>query len=122
MSIYLDDLDRLEFLRLLGRAFAAHAVDCHAYCLMDNHYHVVITTNEANLSVAIQQVNSPFAQWWNGRHCRPGHVFQGRFGAQVIQDEGYLLTAARYVVLNPVRAGVVPGPEQWPWSSYRATA
>jgi putative transposase len=122
MDIYLDDGDRERFLELLGRTVTSHDLDCHAYCLMMNHYHMVITTNNANLSHAIQQVNSPYAQWWNTRHSRPGHVFQGRFGAQVVQDEAYLLTVCRYVVLNPVRAGVVSAPEEWPWSSYRATA
>ncbi len=122
MEIYLDDPDREQFLTLLGEAFVSHEVDCHAYCLMSNHYHLVITTNKANLSHAIKQVDSPYAQWWNDRHSRSGHVFQGRFGAQVIQDEQYLLTACRYIVLNPIRAGLVTSPEQWRWSSYRATA
>jgi putative transposase len=122
MPIYRDDRDRTQFLELAGWIFETRRVDCHAYCLMTNHYHLVLTTNEANLSIAIQQVNSTYAQWWNRRHSRPGHVFQGRFGSQVVQDEGYLLTLSRYVVLNPVRGGLVASPEEWPWSSYRATA
>jgi putative transposase len=122
MTIYLDETDRVRFLDIFGDSVVAHNVCCHAYCLMTNHYHIVITTDEPNLSHAIHQVNSRYAEWWNGRHRRPGHVFQGRFGAQVIQDESYLLTACRYVVLNPVRAGLVTSPEQWRWSSYRATA
>lgn len=122
MTIFAENHEHHEFLRLLAAVFAAHDVDCHAYCLMSNHYHVVIRTNQGNLSRALKEVNSGYAMWWNSRHSRPGHVFQGRFGAQVIQDESYLLTVVRYVVLNPVRAGLVILPEQWPWSSYRATA
>jgi putative transposase len=122
MAIYLDDRDRRQFLDMLGRVFTTRNVDCHAFCLMTNHYHLVITTYEANLSVTIQQLNSRYAQWWNDHHRRPGHVFQGRFGAQVVQDESYLLTASRYVVLNPVRGALVTSPDEWPWSSYRATA
>jgi putative transposase len=122
MTIYVDDADRRQFLEILGQSMTAHDVSCHAYCLMANHYHIVVTTNEPNLAHAIHQVNSRYAEWWNARHARPGHVFQGRYGAQVIQAEGYLLTACRYVVLNPVRAGVVASPEQWRWSSYGASA
>ncbi len=122
MCIYVDDVERRHFLKLLGAAFDSHDVDCHAYCLMPNHYHLVITTNKPNVSHAIQRINSPYAEWWNDRHSRVGHVFQGRFGAQVVQDETYLLVVCRYIVLNPVRAHLVGTPEQWPWSSYRATA
>jgi len=70
----------------------------------------------------VQRLNGDYAQWWNWRHKRVGHVFQGRFNAQVVQDEAYLWNVCRYIVLNPVRAGMVRSPEQWPWSSYRATA
>jgi putative transposase len=122
MAIYRDDRDRERFLELLAQSLDAHDVVCHAFCLMTTHYHVVITTNKPNLSHAIQWLNSPYAQWWNHRHSRPGHVFQGRFGAQVVQDDAYLLTVCRYVVRNPVRAGMVASPELWRWSSYRATA
>jgi putative transposase len=122
MPIYRDDRDRRAFMAFFGQAFAENHVECHAHCLMANHYHAVITTREANLSRAIQELNSTYAQWWNRRHLRTGHVFQGRFGAQVVQNGDYLLTVVRYVVLNPVRAGIVSSPDQWPWSSYRATA
>jgi putative transposase len=122
MAIFLDAEDNGRFLELLEKACANERVECYAYCLMPNHYHLVVKTTDANVSDAIQRVNSPFAQWWNRRHQRPGHVFQGRFGAQVVQTDGYLLTASRYVVLNPVRAGLVTSPADWPWSSFRATA
>ncbi len=122
MAVYSDDRDRRHFLDLLAEAFDLHEVDCYAYCEMDTHYHAVIGTHRANLSRAIKRVNGLYAQWWNHRHEHVGHVFQGRFGAQVVQDDSYLLTVCRYVVLNPVDAGLVRDPGEWPWSSYRATA
>jgi putative transposase len=122
MVIYRDDSDREEFLERFAAITESHNVDCHAYCLMCTHYHLVITTNEANLSGAMKQLNSPYAKWWNGRHSRTGHLLHDRFGSQLIEEDSYLLTACRYVVLNPVRAGMVSRPEEWPWSSYRATA
>jgi hypothetical protein len=89
---------------------------------MTNHYHLAVTTTDANLSRAMQHLNGNYAQWWNWRHRRVGHVFQARFKAQIVQDEVYLANVCRYIVLNPVRAGVVRSPAHWPWSSYRATA
>jgi putative transposase len=122
MTIYRDDDDRLAFLDRLAQVVGSYGLECHAYCLMDNHYHLVVTTSGANVSRAVQHLNGPYGQWWNWRHRRVGHVFQGRFGAQIVQDDLYLLVACRYVVLNPVRAGLVPGPADWRWSSYGATA
>jgi REP element-mobilizing transposase RayT len=120
-AIYRDDEDRTQFLEVLGACAAVHRLICHAYCQMDTHYHVVLTTAEANLSKAIHDVNGTYATWWNRRHKRVGHVFQGRFRAQIVQEEGYLLEVCRYVALNPVRARLVARPEAWRWSSYRAT-
>ena len=122
MTIYRDDRDRRTFLHLLAAIVAPYRLHCLAYCLMDTHYHLVTTTLDANLSRAIKHLNGTYAQWWNHRHGRPGHVFQGRFGSQIIDGDLYLLAACRYVVLNPVRAGVVRRPADWRWSSYRATA
>ncbi len=122
MSVYHDDVDRHRFLTILEAVVERYRVECHAYCLMSNHYHAVIRTLEPNLSTALQYLNSVYAQWWNRRHDRVGHVLQGRFKAQLIQREGYFLEACRYVVLNPIRAGLVNKPEDWAWSSYAATA
>jgi REP-associated tyrosine transposase len=122
MVIFEEPLECRSFLRELARVFAERKVECYAHCLMSNHYHVVIKTLLANLSRTFQQLNSSYAQWWNKRRARVGHVFQGRFGAQVVQDGDYFLNACRYVVRNPVAAGLVASPEQWAWSSYAATA
>lgn len=121
MHIYLDDVDRRRFLAVLADIAEHYALRCHAYCQMTNHYHLAVTTMEANLSRAVQQLNRAYAQWWNWRHRHVGHVFQARFNAQVVQDDVHLVNVCRYIVLNPVRAGMVRSPERWRWSSYRAT-
>jgi REP element-mobilizing transposase RayT len=122
MAIFLDDVDRDRLLMILATMVERYRVECHAYCLMSNHYHLVVRTFEGNLSSAMQYLNGVYAQWWNKRHTRVGHVLQGRFKAQLIQRDGYFLEACRYVVLNPVRAGVVGHVGEWSWSSYRSTA
>ena len=94
----------------------------HAYCLMGNHYHLMIETTEANLSAGMRQLNGIYTQRFNRRHHRVGHVFQGRFKAIVVDRDSYLLELCRYVVLNPVRARMVGRAQDYKWSSYRATA
>jgi len=121
-AIYYDDDDRRRFLSILETVVERYGIECHAYCLMSNHYHGVIRTLEPNLSSAMHYLNSVYAQWWNRRHRRVGHVFQGRFKAQLIQVDRYFLEACRYVVLNPVRGGLVKTAEEWLWSSYAACA
>ena len=122
MAIYCDDVDRRRFLTVLETVVEQYHIECHAYCLMSNHYHLVIRTPEPNLSAAIQYLNGVYAQWWNKRHKRLGHVLAGRFRAQLVQRDGYFLEVCRYVVLNAVRAGLVGNVEDWTWSSYAATA
>ncbi len=95
---------------------------CHAYCLMNNHYHLVIETPDGNLSKGMRQLNGVYTMRFNRRHGSVGHVFQGRYKAIVVQKESHLLEVCRYVVLNPLRAKVVEVPGRWRWSSYRATA
>ena len=121
-AIYQDDEDRIGFLRLLHACVTRYNWYCHAYCLMDNHYHLLIETTDANLSKGMKYLNGTYTQEFNRRHKRVGHVFQGRFKAILVERETYLLELARYIVLNPVRARMLHTAEAWPWSSYRATA
>jgi REP element-mobilizing transposase RayT len=120
--IFEDDADRERFLLVFESALTRYHVLCHAYCLMGNHYHLLLETPEANLSRAMRQLNGVYSQAFARRHGRPGHVLQGRFHAQVVDKDTYLREVCRYIVLNPVRAGLVPHPGRWRWSSYRATA
>jgi len=121
-KIFRDNQDREIFLSILGEVVKRYNWLCHAYCLMHNHYHLMIETPDGNLSVGMRQLNGVYTQKYNRRNHKTGHVFQGRFKAIIVQKENYLLALCRYVVLNPLRAGVVEKPEGWNWSSYRATA
>jgi REP-associated tyrosine transposase len=121
-DIFDDDGDRKAFLEVLGKVVNRFNWCCHAYCLMDNHYHLVIETPEANLSKGMRQLNGVYTQVYNRRHRTVGHVFQGRYKAILIQKQSHLLEVCRYVVLNPVRVKAVKSAGQWRWSSYRATA
>ena len=120
-AIFRDDADRDLFLDALGEVVTRFGWLCHAYCLMDNHYHLLIETSQGNLSPGMRQLNGVYTQRVNRRHARVGHVFQGRFKAILVERDSYLLELARYIVLNPVRAKVVKNPDRYPWSSYPAT-
>jgi REP element-mobilizing transposase RayT len=119
-DIYHDDADRQAWLTVLAQVCKRFNWTVHAYCLMSNHYHLLVETPDANLSAGMRQLNGVYTQLTNRAHDRVGHVFQGRFKAIVVDKDSYLLELARYVVLNPVRAGMVDDPGQWPWSSYGA--
>ncbi|MDP2268422.1 MAG: transposase, partial [Deltaproteobacteria bacterium] len=120
--IFIDDSDREGFLSILDSVTRRYNWLFHAYCLMDNHYHLVIETIEGNLSRGMRQLNGVYTQKFNWKHARTGHVFQGRFKAILVEKESYLLEVCRYVVMNPVRAKMVERPEAWRWSNYAATA
>ncbi len=121
-AIFFADRDREEFLGILEKVVERYGWICHAYCLMTNHYHLLIETPDANLSQGMRQLNGIYTQWINREYGRTGHVFQGRFKSILIQKESHLLEVARYVVLNPVRAGLARNPHDWRWSSYCSTA
>jgi len=120
-DIYLSDADREAWLSVLGEVCKRFNWVCHAWCQMSNHYHLLIETPEANLSKGMRQLNGVYTQRFNRLHGRVGHVFQGRYKAILVERDSYLLELARYVVLNPLRAGMVKRLEAWPWSSYLAT-
>jgi REP element-mobilizing transposase RayT len=119
-DIYVSDADREAWLELFGQVCARFNWICHAYCLMTNHYHLVIETPEGNLAQGMRQLNGVYTQMVNRTHGRVGHVFQGRYKAILVEKDSYLLELARYVVLNPLRAGMVSNIGDWPWSSYPA--
>lgn len=120
-DIFEDDQDRQAFLRILEQVMTQFGWLCYAWCLMDNHYHLLIQTPDSNLSKGMRQLNGIYTQASNRRHQRAGHLFQGRFKAILVDSDAYLLELSRYVVLNPVRAGMVKKPADWTWSSYRAS-
>ena len=119
-AIYDDDIDRSEWLETLSGVCARYHWRVHAYCLMDNHYHLVVETPEGNLSKGMRQLNGVYTQYYNRRHHHTGHLFQGRYKAILVDKETYLLELTRYVVLNPIRAKMVKNMNDWPWSSYPA--
>jgi len=119
--IFKDDEDRKLFLTKLWQVSERFYWLCHAYCLMDNHYHLVIETPDGNLSKGMRQLNGVYTQAFNRRHHRVGHLFQGRFQGILVQKESHYLEVCRYVVLNPARAKAVKQPREWAWSSYGAT-
>jgi putative transposase len=120
-DIYWSDDDRHAWLAVLAHVCERFNWRVYAYCLMTNHYHLLVQTPDGNLSAGMRQLNGVYTQRSNRAHGRSGHVFQGRFKAILVDEESYLLELARYVVLNPVRAGMVADAGEWPWSSYQST-
>lgn len=120
-SIFLDNKDYINFLEALCSIVNRYNWILNAYCLMSNHYHLLIETPEGNLSKGMRQLNGVYTQHFNRKHNRVGHVLQGRYKAILVDKDNYLLELCRYVVLNPVRAGLVKNPKEWRWSSYKET-
>lgn len=116
--IYSDHTDRQAWLDILGKVCSRFNFIVHAFCQMTNHYHLLVETVDGNLARGIRQLNGAYSQQFNRRHSLVGHLFQGRYKAILVQKESYLLELARYVVLNPVRAGMVAAPADWAWSSH----
>lgn len=120
--IYQSDEDRIKFLDFLKITVKRHNWILHAYCLMDNHFHLLVETPDPSLSAGMHLLNGLYAQWYNIEHDRVGHLFQGRYGHTLIEKEEYFLEAAAYIVLNPVKAQLVQHPSLFQWSSYASTA
>lgn len=120
--IFHTDNDHNLFLEILYKVTERYHWLCHVYCLMNNHYHLVVETPEGNISAGMRQLNGVYTQTSNRLHGRVGHIYQGRYKAIIVQKENHLIEVCRYVVLNPVRAKATNLPGDWKWSSYRATA
>lgn len=114
--IFLDDADRFLFLSILGRVIERFGWRCHAYCLMGNHFHLVIECRQPGLSDGMERLNGLYAVSFNHRRARVGHLFQRRFESRAIADEAYLAAACDYVWANPVRSGLCASRSDWPWS------
>lgn len=120
--IFADDWDKRHVIHLLADATTKQGWEVMAYCVMDNHYHLVVRTPMQNLSEGMHMINGCYGEGYNARHEHRGHVFQGRFFSVAFASDAHLLEACRYTVLNPVRAGLVASPAEWQWSSYGASA
>ena len=118
-TIFRDDDDRLFFLRSFAAVVASWEWHVHALCLMGNHYHLVTETTQPRLSAGMQRLNWLYAEYFNDKYVRSGHLFGARFTSRVIEDEAYLATACTYVVQNPVRAGLCKTAADWPWGASR---
>lgn len=101
---------------ILGRVVATHEWTCHAFCLMTTHYHLIVETERSRLSRGMQVLNGRYAQLFNERHDRDGHLFRARYSVYVVDDEAGLEASCLYVLENPVRAGLCEKPSEWPWS------
>lgn len=119
-EIFCEDGDYARYLELLLEAWRRFRVEVHAYCLMPNHLHLLLSPRESCLSAMIDYLHGEYARTFNFEHQRTGHLFQGRFHSRVVADERYLHEVGRYIHMNPVRAGLVQRPEDYPWSSFRA--
>jgi REP element-mobilizing transposase RayT len=117
IPIVLDDVDCNAFMSLLRRVARLWTWQIGAFCLMPNHYHLILQTSVERLSMGMHALNGRYARRFNLRHSRTGHLFQERFDARLIESEAHLETACEYVLANPVRAGLVADPESWPWSA-----
>jgi putative transposase len=113
--------DQVRFLEILGLIAAQRGWICHAYCLMGNHYHLLLETPEPDLGAGMRHLNGRYAVWFNQRNGRKDHLFGERYHPEPVLTDEHLLQAVRYIALNPVAAGLCSRPEQWPWSSFNAT-
>jgi putative transposase len=120
-DIFNDARDRLRLQRIFGEVVQRLDWRCHSYCLMSNHFHLLVETPQPNISRGMQRLNGVYAQWFNWRHGFEGHVFERRFRSVLVEGQAHLLELTRYIVLNPIRAGLCHHPSEWRWSSYAET-
>jgi putative transposase len=118
--VFRDDAERAQFLAVLETGVTQYGWSCRSYCLLSTHYHLLVATPAPNLSAGIQYVNGSYAQWANWYREERSHIFEGRFRSILVTTESHALEVQRYIALNPVRAGLVRDPEEWPWSSLPA--
>jgi REP element-mobilizing transposase RayT len=121
-TVFRDVADRRRFLRLLNEVIERHDWKCLTYCLMGNHFHLLVMTPQPNLGVGMQRLNGRYAQLFNGRHRRSGHVWQGRYHSTLVERDAHLWETVRYIARNPVRSGICERAEEWRWSAHRALA
>ncbi len=121
-AVFADDRDRRAYLGRFVQVIASHRWHCLSYCLMGNHLHLLLETTEPNLGHGIRQIHGPYAQAFNRRHGRTGHLFENRFGSVRILDDAHLWMIVGYIARNPVEAGLCKRAEDWPWSSHAAIA
>ncbi|HBY56674.1 MAG TPA: hypothetical protein DEG96_02245 [Candidatus Atribacteria bacterium] len=119
INIFIDDIDKNKFLQLLQKMVNSYHIHLFFYVLMDTHFHLLLKTEETNLSEAMQFLNSSYAHWFNLRHIRKGHLFQDRYKSYLILNPLYMYSVASYISLNPVEAGLVDSPENYPWCSFQ---
>ena len=119
IDIFTDNTDKNKFLQLLQKMITPYKIQFFSYVLMNTHFHLLLRTEEANLSQAMQFLNSSYAHWFNCRHIRKGHLFQDRYKSHLILSPLYLYNVASYISLNPVEAGIVNSPEEYKWSSFK---
>ena len=116
--LHRDAADCERFLWILRGTVKAYALDLHFFVVMGTHYHLLLTTTLPNISAAMQHLNSRYCQTYNLRHERKGHVLRGRFGTSLVESDRHATRLVSYLALNPVSAGLVERPEDWPWSTY----
>jgi REP element-mobilizing transposase RayT len=120
-AIFTFDGDRVDFLFCLERAISRTQASCLAYCLMSNHYHLVVETHDGRVSPMMQALNGGYSNRFNRRYERDAHLFRNRFGAVHQKTQSQLAWTLRYVAMNPVSSGLCGSPDEWRWSSYRPT-
>ena len=118
-AVFRDDADRHRLIQCFKEAVEKFGLKIHAFCLMGNHYHLEIGTPRGNLSKTMQWLKTAYTVYFNKRHRRSGHLFQGRYKAALIEKDKYLMALTRYIHLNPIRAGLVIRAEDYYWSSYK---